>query len=133
MAAMIDQKIRILIVDDEPKFRKALSKMIEEQSDMVVVGEAGDGLSGIEQYKTLQPDLVSTNVLMPIMDGFTMTEEICKIDPVANILICSATIYVEERQKRAIEVGAKAWLSKPFSKKEYVDIVRKVAEEEGLR
>ncbi len=61
--------IRILLVDDQPLFRRAIATLIGEQPDMVVVGEAENGLEAVEQAHALNPDLVVMDVEMPVMNG----------------------------------------------------------------
>ena len=61
--------LRVLLVDDQPLFRGAIAALIERQPDMVVVGEAENGLEGVEKALTLHPDLVVMDVEMPVMNG----------------------------------------------------------------
>jgi len=63
------EPIRILLVDDQPLFRGAIASLIDGRDDMVVVGEAENGLDAVEKARLLVPDLVVMDVEMPVMDG----------------------------------------------------------------
>jgi two-component system nitrate/nitrite response regulator NarL len=65
--------IRVLLVDDQPLFRTAIATLIHSQPDLTVVGEAENGLRGVELAKELRPDLVVMDVEMPVMNGVEAT------------------------------------------------------------
>src|SRR5256886_13499127 len=83
------------------------------QAGLEVVGEAETGLQAVEKYRQLKPDLVTMDIVMPDMGGIDAVREICKLDPDAKILVCSAmgqqALVVE-----AIQAGAKDFVVKPF-------------------
>ena len=62
-------KLRVLIVDDQPLFRRALATLISAQFDMTVVGEAENGRDALEKVRNLRPDLVVMDVNMPVASG----------------------------------------------------------------
>ena len=64
--------MRILIVEDEIKIRRGLASLISKHTEHIVVGEAKNGLEGFEMAERFQPDLVITDVRMPVMDGLEM-------------------------------------------------------------
>ena len=103
---------KILIVDDTA-FMRVLLKQIVQNNGYEVCGEAANGLEAIEKYKELKPDLVTMDITMPEMDGLQALEEIKKIDPAANIIMCTA-IDETDRMIRAIELGALEYFIKPF-------------------
>lgn len=70
------EKTRVLIVDDSPLVRELLRAAMAHASDLVVVGEAGDGLAAVEMASRLKPDVVTLDLLMPIMDGEETAEKI---------------------------------------------------------
>lgn len=104
--------MKILIVDDAVFLRTTL-KHILEKNQHSVVGEAEDGLDAIQKYKELQPDVVTMDITMPHMNGLEALKEILKIDPNAQVLVCSAmgrNDFITE----AIKAGAKGFITKPF-------------------
>ena len=68
--------ITILLVDDHPLFRKGLRLLLEEEPDMSVVGEAGDGREAIERVRELSPDVVVMDISMPNLNGIEATQQI---------------------------------------------------------
>ncbi|MBV9524181.1 MAG: response regulator, partial [Candidatus Dormibacteraeota bacterium] len=68
--------IRLLIVDDIASTRENLQKLLSFEEDIQVVGMAGDGREGLDQAQKLQPDIVLTDVNMPVMDGIQLTERL---------------------------------------------------------
>lgn len=67
-------KLSILLVDDNSIFRSLVRDYIEQQEDMEVVGEAGDGEEALEQIETLMPDLILLDIIMPRFDGLAVLE-----------------------------------------------------------
>ena len=103
--------IKVLLVDDEPAVRQGLRMRLELEPDLLVVGEAGDGLAAIKAVQTLGPDVVVTDIDMPKIDGITMIKWLQEIvPPVAAIVL---TVYDhEEVRARAHAAGAKAFICK---------------------
>ena len=64
-----DRPIRVLLADDQALFRRAIAALLDAQPDFEVVGEANNGLEGVEEARALRPDIVVLDVEMPIMDG----------------------------------------------------------------
>src|SRR5215467_1866157 len=69
-------ELRIVIADDHPIVRHGLREMIEEDSSLTVVGEAGDGLKALSQIEQLKPDVTVLDIDMPKMDGLAVAREI---------------------------------------------------------
>ena len=78
---------RLLIADDHAMFREGLRAVLERQSDLRVVGEAGDGLEAIERVRLLQPDVTLMDHQMPRLDGVQATARIREFLPDARIII----------------------------------------------
>jgi DNA-binding NarL/FixJ family response regulator len=96
---------RILIVDDHESVRKGLRYMLEESPEWQVCGEASDGREAVEKAKSLHPDLILMDFLMPNMNGLEAAREIAKLSPRPPILML--TMYmskqlVEEAQKAGV-------------------------------
>lgn len=111
---------RILIVDDSSIMRKMIRKTLEPEGH-VVVGEARSGSEAVELYKSLQPDLVTMDITMRGMDGFTAAKEILDFDDEAQILFLS-NLNKEEYGENAERLGAVGYFNKRQSK-EILDIL----------
>ncbi len=74
-------KTRVLVVDDSPLVRAVLGEAFAAVPDIEVVGEAGDGKTAVELAERLRPDVISMDVLMPVMDGLEATERIMRDCP----------------------------------------------------
>ncbi|HEV8633617.1 MAG TPA: response regulator transcription factor [Chloroflexota bacterium] len=119
--------IRILIVDDHPVVREGLVGMISTQSDMRVVGEAGNGLEAIRQAHLLSPDLILMDLQMPNLDGAAAIRQIRKELPDCRILVLTA-FDSDERILHSIEAGAQGYLLKGVPRDELFRAIRVVAE-----
>jgi two-component system, chemotaxis family, chemotaxis protein CheY len=114
----------VLICDDAVFMRTMISDILEE-SGFEIVGQAETGLQAIERYKTLRPDLVTMDIVMPDMGGIDAVREITSFDANAKILMCSAmgqqALVVE-----AIQAGAKDFVVKPFQPSRVLEAVQRV-------
>jgi DNA-binding NarL/FixJ family response regulator len=118
--------IKILTVEDHFLARLALSTLIEDQSDMKVLGTAESGREAVEIYDKLQPDLVLMDLRLPEMDGVEATRLICEKDPRARILVVS-NYESEQDVSRAVEAGALGYLKKDASGDVLLQAIRCVA------
>ncbi len=103
------QRLRTLIVDDEPPARERLRRMLTEVENVEILGEAADGPEAVEMIETLSPDLVLLDIQMPGLDGFEVIEALENPPPIVFV-----TAY-DEYAIRAFEVSALDYLLKPFS------------------
>jgi AmiR/NasT family two-component response regulator len=104
-------KRRILVAEDESLIRMDIVETLKDQG-FDVVGEAGDGLRAIELAKELRPDLMVMDIKMPDLDGLSAAEKIAEL----RIPVVFLTAFnQQELVARASEVGAMAFLVKPFS------------------
>lgn len=106
----MSEPIRALIVDDEPLARELLASMLEDEADIRVVGERGDGRSALAAIRETEPDLVFLDVEMPGMTGIEMLQE---LDPELYPAIIFVTAY-DQFALKAFEVNAVDYLLKPF-------------------
>jgi len=102
--------VRVLVVDDTPTLRM-LTRMALDGSGFEVVGEAGDGLSGVNQVKELHPDLVLLDLAMPVMDGLEALPLIRAAEPGVRVVIVSG-FDRKAMEAQVIEAGADAYLQK---------------------
>ena len=121
----MDEKLRVLIVDDHALFRRGLQMVLKQESDIDVVGEAADGHEAVEKAQELMPDVVLMDVRMPGQSGIKATEEIKDNLPHAKVLML--TISDEEADLYdAIKAGASGYLLKEISIDEVAEAVRSV-------
>jgi two-component system, chemotaxis family, chemotaxis protein CheY len=106
-------KIKVMIVDDSVIIRQMIKKYLSELN-IEIVGTAGDGKSAIQLFKETQPDVVTLDITMPKVDGFTVLEEMVKENSKSKIMVITA-LTDKATGMRAIKTGAKGYLSKPFT------------------
>lgn len=121
--------IRILLVDDQPLFRRAIATLISEQPDMTVVGEAENGLDGVEQARTLDPDLVVMDVEMPVMDGVAAVALLQDQAPRAKVVMLTVSDS-EDFLFEALRNGADGYLLKDLRPDQLYDMLRSVMRDE---
>jgi len=115
---------KVLIVDDSAFARNDLGRIIE-QGGHEVIGRAKDGESAVELFKSLHPELVTLDYLMSGKNGETVLEEIIEADPAAKVVMISGSgDYTVE--KRALETGAKEFVSKPFMQRDLLKVIDQV-------
>jgi two-component system chemotaxis response regulator CheY len=116
---------RKVLICDDAVFMRTMVADILRNAGYEVVGEAETGVQAVEQYKALQPDLVTMDIVMPDMGGIDAVREIRRHDPGARILMCSAmgqqALVVE-----AIQAGASDFVVKPFQPSRVLDAVERV-------
>jgi pilus assembly protein CpaE len=117
--------IRLLIVDDIASTRENLQKLLAFADDIEVAGTASDGKEGLEAAHRLQPDIVLTDVNMPVMDGIQLTETLASELPTSPVIIMSVQ-GERDYLRRAMQAGAREFLIKPFSHDELVAAIRRV-------
>ncbi|MDQ0214660.1 two-component system chemotaxis response regulator CheY [Oikeobacillus pervagus] len=114
----------ILIVDDAKFMRLTLANMLEKLEHKVI-GEAENGRQAIEQYRDLQPDLVTMDITMPEMNGIEAVSVITSEFPDAKIIICSA-MGQQRMVMEGIEADAKDFIVKPFDETRVNEAIRRV-------
>jgi len=106
-----DTFLTILIAEDDPNMRRVLKKIAEENSNVLVVGEAANGAEALSLFDTLYPRVVFIDVDLPVMDGVTLAREIFDRNPWTYLVFITA--YSQYRRD-AFEVYAFDYLVKPF-------------------
>ena len=109
---------KLLLVDDFFVERENVKEMVGESDlDLVIVGEAGDGLEALEAIEAQRPDFVLTDIEMPLMDGLELAERIRLQYP--DIHVIFFTFYEKfEYARRAVQLGAASFILKPIFKEE---------------
>ncbi|MFD2045748.1 response regulator [Ornithinibacillus salinisoli] len=115
---------RILIVDDAKFMRVTLSNILKNDNHEIV-GEAENGLEAVQLYKQLQPDLVTMDITMPVMNGIDAIKEIMDENKEAQVLVCSA-MGQQKVVVEAIESGAKDFIVKPFDENRVLETVNRL-------
>lgn len=105
------KKIRVVVIDDSAFNRRAITKMLEEMPEVEVVGYAADGEEGIRKIIDLRPDLVTLDLEMPRMDGFTLLRIVMGYSPTPVIVISANSD--DEKVFKALELGAVDFVVKP--------------------
>lgn len=114
---------RLLLVDDESDIREGLQEVVDFASHgFEVVGEAANGLEAAQACERLQPDLVVTDIRMPLMDGLTMCRQVQKKLPTTRFIILSGYDDFEYAQQ-AIRMNCLGYLLKPISSTEFRDML----------
>jgi NarL family two-component system response regulator LiaR len=118
-------EIRVLLADDHALFREGLRAILDRQSDMVVVGEAEDGVEATKKASDLAPDIILMDISMPVRDGVEATRLIAAQDPQIGIIIL--TMYGEdEHVLEAIKAGARGYILKSARANELMETIRTV-------
>ncbi len=122
----MEKKITVLLVDDHSLVRRGFRRMLEDEPDMHVVGEAGNGEEAVKLAKELRPQVVVMDCALPGMNGLQATRQILEESPDAAVLMLS--MHTEGTWVRqAIEAGAKGYVLKNALELELGAAVRKVA------
>lgn len=123
----MEEKISILIADDNQDFSRTLASYIERQNDMQVIGMAKDGTEAVEMIANISPDVVLLDVIMPHLDGLGVLE---KVD---NMLINKKPICImlsavgqDKITQRAISLGAQYYVVKPFDIELLIKRIREI-------
>jgi len=124
------KRIRILLADDHAVVRRGFQMILAEQSDMEIVGEAGNGREALELAAKLKPDVVVMDVAMPELNGIEATRRMAENAPHARVLALSMhkdSVYVRE----ILRAGARGYLLKDSVAADLVSAVRAIAAGEG--
>jgi len=122
----MEKKITVLLVDDHSLVRRGFRRMLEDEPDMKVVGEAGDGEEAVKLAKELHPQVVVMDCALPGMNGLQATREILEDSSHTAVLMLS--MHTESTWVRqAIDAGAKGYMLKNALELELGAAIRKVA------
>ena len=119
--------IRLLIADDHAVVREGLRMFLEEEDDIDVVGEVSDGEQAVELARTLEPDVVMLDLMMPKLDGLGALRRMKEAGIASRILVL--TTFVDDQQVRdAVQAGAIGYLLKDVSKRDLLAAIRAAAD-----
>jgi DNA-binding NarL/FixJ family response regulator len=126
LVAVGDGEIRVLLCDDAPGFRALIRYTLDEDPDVVVVGEAGDGEAGLEAVAALRPDVVLLDISMPRLQGLDAIGAMLERSPASRIVALSG-FGADEMAAAALERGAHAYVEKGTGSTAIRDAVRAAA------
>lgn len=115
---------QVLIVDDSSFMRKLISKILVKNG-YIVAGEAENGISALQQYKELSPDIVTLDITMKEKNGIDVLKDIIEYDSSANVIMVSSmgqTLFVQE----AVKNGAKGFIIKPFKEENVISAINNI-------
>ncbi|HYY03201.1 MAG TPA: response regulator transcription factor [Gaiellaceae bacterium] len=124
--------LRVLIVDDQALVRTGFRMILEAESDIEVVGEAGDGAQAVEEARRLTPDVVLMDVRMPELDGIEATRRLLGNGAADTRVVMLTTFDMDEYVYDALQAGASGFLLKDVPPEQLVAGIRAVASGDAL-
>ncbi len=121
----IEQKIRVLTVDDHPLLRSGIAAVLQRAEDILVVGEAANGREAVESFRILQPDVTLIDLQMPVMNGIDAILAIRTEYPAARFAVLT-TYEGDVQALRALKAGATGYLLKSMLREELIDTIRTI-------
>jgi two-component system NarL family response regulator len=121
-----EHKFRVILADDHPVVRDGLAAIVNQQPDMQVVAEAGDGEQAMALYDQHMPDVMVLDLRMPKFDGVTVVQQVMEKHPKARLLIMT-TYDGDEDIFRSLSQGAKGYILKDAPRQEILSAIRAVA------
>ena len=118
--------VRVVVADDHPVVRAGIVGMLGVESDIEVVGEAEDGRQAVDLARALSPDVVITDLRMPVLDGVGATREIVALPGTVRVVVLT-TYETDGEILRAVEAGATGYLLKDTPRAELVAGIREAA------
>lgn len=119
--------IRVLIVDDHAVVRQGLRLLLEGQTDLEVVGEAADGEMAIQMTRSLRPDVLLLDLLMPGMSGIDVIQQLRQEGLESNILVLTSSLE-DQIVKQALQAGAHGYLLKASRSADLIQAIQRVAQ-----
>jgi DNA-binding NarL/FixJ family response regulator len=123
----------VVIAEDQPLMRAALRSCLEAESDLTVIGEAGDGAEAVRLAKRLRPDVVVMDLHMPIMNGIVATREVVALSsgPPVRVLVMTS-FDLDDHIIDALRAGASGFIVKDATPDELIHAVRVIAAGQAL-
>ncbi len=113
MAENMNNKIRVLVIDDSALMRKLLTELLNSDRDIEVIGAAMDAYAARDKIKKLNPDVLTLDVEMPKMDGLSFLSNLMRLHPMPVVMVSSLTEKGASVTMKALELGAVDFVSKP--------------------
>jgi two-component system NarL family response regulator len=119
------ERARVLLVDDHALFRTGVANIINQEPDLRVVAEAGNGVEAIEAYVRHRPDVTVLDLRMPVMEGVEAVRRIREHDPAARVIVLT-TYDTDDEISQALKAGAKAYVLKDIAAEQLLACIRDV-------
>ena len=128
---MTHRKLRVLVVDDSQLIRALISDLLEEATDIEVIGTAADGMEAVRMSRSLKPDVITLDVQMPKMDGLQTLDKILEQQSIPVIMVSATTQLGGQITLDALDRGALDYIAKPEGLKEAettlrTELIRKI-------
>ena len=125
MSDRVESRITVLLVDDHGLVRRGFRRILEDEADLVVIGEASDGAEAVRMAQELQPQVIVMDCALPSMNGLDATRKILAAHPDTVVLMLS--MHAEETWvHQALDAGARGYLLKSIVDMELVSAIRRV-------
>jgi DNA-binding NarL/FixJ family response regulator len=118
-------KATVLVVDDHALLRTGVANIINQEADLRVVAEAGNGVEAISAFEQHHPDVTLLDLRMPIMEGVEAVRQIRERDPRARVIVLT-TYDTDDEIARALKAGAKAYVLKDIAADDLIGCIRDV-------
>src|SRR3984957_2324639 len=119
------EAITVLLADDHALVRRAFRRILDDEADILVIGEAGDGMEAVQQARVLKPRVVLMDCAMPGSNGLSATREIAKTFPGISVVILS--MHAENTWvRRAIDAGARGYVLKTAMDLDLASVIKRL-------
>jgi len=115
----------VLVVDDHALLRTRVANIINQEADLRVVAEAGNGVEAIDAFERYHPDVTLLDLRMPVMEGVEAVKQIRARDPRARVIVLT-TYDTDDEISRALKAGAKAYVLKDIAADSLIGCIRDV-------
>jgi DNA-binding NarL/FixJ family response regulator len=124
-AAAVSAKARVMLVDDHALLRTGVANIINQEPDLEVIAEAGNGVEALQAFDRHHPDVTLLDLRMPVMEGVEAIRRIRERDPRARVIVLT-TYDTDEEIARALKAGAKAYVLKDIAADDLIGCIRDV-------
>lgn len=125
------KKVKLLVADDHKIFRQGIKKLLEEESDMQVVGEAADGREAVKKSTELKPDVILMDIAMANLNGLEATKQIKKVLPSVKVIMLTMHKN-EEYILQSFQAGASGFILKEGAVEELVSAIRSIHQDKSF-
>jgi DNA-binding NarL/FixJ family response regulator len=123
---MVQRQVKVLIADDHPLIRLGIRRLFDRSPDILVVEEAENGRRALDLIAELDPDVLLLDLMMPVLDGFQVLEQLRGSNARVQVIIVS-TLFESHFSENLAGLGACAYIQKDEAPLKIVDAVRKAA------